>query len=386
MGVRSNTRAIMKLVGCTFTYPGRSAPSLYDVSCALALSSRVGVVGPNGAGKSTLIKLLTGETVPQEGTVYKHPALRVGYVSQHATHHIERHLEKTPIGYIQWRFQDGHDRELLEKTTRVLTPEEMTLLEQEWVGRDGSKRKLELIMGRQKLKKSFKYEIKWRGLDHRFTTWVAREDLLKKGLTKLVQQFDDLESSREGAGTRDTAAHFVRKHLEDIGLDGDIAQYNEISGLSGGQKIKLVIAACLWNNPQICVLDEPSNFLDRDALGGLAVAISPETWNIDDGRMTHRGKAAIVEDAFLDSKSPKGSGTNTPVRSRLGTPAASVNGTPVGSGAEDGGDALKSIVRKKKKMTRNQMKAQEERRRLRKLAWLTHGGPKPEDTDSETEP
>ena len=59
--------------------------------------------------------------------MYKHPNLRVGYVSQHATHHIgmvlsfravrykpvlvERHLEKTPIGYIQWRFQDGHDRE-----------------------------------------------------------------------------------------------------------------------------------------------------------------------------------------------------------------------------------------------------------------------------------
>lgn len=83
-----------------------------------------------------------------------------------------------------------------------------------------------------------------------------------------MQQFDDLESSREGAGQRDTSAHLVRKHLEDIGLDGDIAQYNEISGLSGGkliqtrvrrvpnrlhqgQKIKLVIAACLWNNPQV---------------------------------------------------------------------------------------------------------------------------------------
>ena len=71
---------------------------------------------------------------------------------------------------------------------------------------------------------------------------------------------------------RDTSAHLVRKHLEDIGLDGDIAQYNEISGLSGGkrplvdalrmtsslgcflgQKIKLVIAACLWNNPQVWV-------------------------------------------------------------------------------------------------------------------------------------
>ncbi|KAJ7079100.1 P-loop containing nucleoside triphosphate hydrolase protein [Mycena belliarum] len=405
MGVRSNTRAILKLSGCTYTYPGRPTPSLFNVSCALSLSSRVGVIGPNGAGKSTLIKLLTGETVPQEGTVYKHPALRVGYVSQHATHHIEHHLEKTPIGYIQWRFQDGHDRELLEKATRVLTPEEKLVLEQEWVGKDGSKRKLEMIMGRQKLKKSFQYEVKWRGLDHKFNTWVARDDLLNKGFTKLVQQFDDLESSREGAGSRDTALHLVRKHLEDIGLDGDIAQYNEISGLSGGQKIKLVLAACLWNNPQICVLDEPSNFLDREALGGLAVAIKewagavviishnnefvsalcPEIWNVDAGRMTHQGKAAVVEDAFLDSKSPKGSGNNTPARSRLGTPAASANGTPVGSGAEDNGSP-KPFAKRKKKMTRNQMKAQEERRRLRKLHWLTHGGPKPEDTDSDIDP
>lgn len=53
-------------------------------------------------------------------------------------------MEKTPIQYIQWRFQDGHDRELLEKATRVLTDEEKRLLDQEWVGKDGSKRKLEV--------------------------------------------------------------------------------------------------------------------------------------------------------------------------------------------------------------------------------------------------
>ena len=100
MGVRSNTRAIMKLAGCTFTYPGASKPSLKNVSCSLSLSSRVGIVGPNGAGKSTLIKLLTGETVPQEGTVHKHPALRVGYVAQHAFHHINQHLDKTAVQYM----------------------------------------------------------------------------------------------------------------------------------------------------------------------------------------------------------------------------------------------------------------------------------------------
>jgi elongation factor 3 len=100
MGVRSNTRAIMKLSGCTFTYPGAARPSLKNVSCSLSLSSRVGIVGPNGAGKSTLIKLLTGETVPQEGTVHKHPALRVGYVAQHAFHHINQHLTKTAVQYM----------------------------------------------------------------------------------------------------------------------------------------------------------------------------------------------------------------------------------------------------------------------------------------------
>ena len=145
--------------------------------------------------------------------------------------------------------------ELLEKATRVLTPEERAIFDIDWVGKDGSKRKLEvgriyphcmimrslaitqLVMGRQKLKKSFQYEVKWKGLDHKYNTWVAREDLLSKGFTKVVQQFDDLESSRDGAGSRDTSAHLVRKHLEQIGLDGDIAQYNEISGLSGGVSI-----------------------------------------------------------------------------------------------------------------------------------------------------
>ncbi|PIL36202.1 ATP-binding cassette transporter [Ganoderma sinense ZZ0214-1] len=404
MGVRSNTRAILKMTNCTFTYPGRPKPSLHNVSCALSLSSRVGIVGPNGAGKSTLVKLLTGETEPQEGTVYKHPSLRIGYVSQHATHHIEHHLEKTPIQYIQWRFQDGHDREILEKATRVITDEEKALLETDFVGKNGQRRKLELIMGRQKLKKSFQYEVKWRGLDHKFNTWIPRDDLFQKGFARLVQRFDDLEASREGAGQRDTAAHIVRKHLEDIGLDGDIAQYNEIAGLSGGQKIKLVIAACLWNNPQICVFDEPSNFLDREALGGLAVAIRdwagavviishneefvtalcPEIWNIEDGRMTHKGKIAVIEDAFA-VKSPKGSGSNTPALSRVQTPAASAAATPAGSGAEDNkaGGTSTPPIKKKKKLTRNQIKAQEERRRVRKLNWLTFGGPKPEDTDSD---
>jgi elongation factor 3 len=95
--------------------------------------------------------------------------------------------------------------------------------------------------------------------------------------------------------------------------------------------------------------------------------------------MTHKGKAAVVEDAF-DFKSPRGSGANTPVRSRVQSPAASAAATPAASGTEDKGTPGVPGV-KKKKLTRNQMKAQEERRRLRKLHWLQFGGAKPDDTD-----
>jgi elongation factor 3 len=96
--------------------------------------------------------------------------------------------------------------------------------------------------------------------------------------------------------------------------------------------------------------------------------------------MTHKGKTAVDEEAFADIKSPRGSGANTPVRSRVQSPAASAAATPAASGTEDKGSPGVPRV-KKKKLTRNQMKAREERRRLRKLYWLLHGGDKPEDSD-----
>ncbi len=37
--------------------------------------------------------------------------------------------------------------------------------------------------------------------------------------------------------------------------------------------MKLVLAATMWNNPHMLVLDEPTNYLDRDSLGALASAI-----------------------------------------------------------------------------------------------------------------
>jgi elongation factor 3 len=93
---------------------------LSGISIQCTLNSRVAVIGANGAGKSTMIKMLTGELLPVEGTVWKHPNLRVAYVAQHAFHHIEQHLDKTPNQYIQWRYATGEDREAMEKVDRVV--------------------------------------------------------------------------------------------------------------------------------------------------------------------------------------------------------------------------------------------------------------------------
>lgn len=234
---------------------------------------------------------------------------------------------------------------------------------------------------------------------------ISRETLLELGFQKLIQEFDDHESSREGLGYRELQPAVISKHFEDLGLDPEIANHNEIGSLSGGQKVKVVIAGAMWNNPHMLVLDEPTNFLDRDSLGGLAVAIrdfkggvvmishneefvgalASETWNVVDGRVTHKGQNSAALDRFEDSKptSAVTSGINTPAG--LSEPSTAVN-----SGAEDNGlgvtgESMTFKAKKKKKMTKKELKEREARRRLRHIEWLNSpkGTPHPKDTDDE---
>lgn len=159
-GIKSATKAIIRMTNCSYTYPGASKPSLQDVTCTLTLSSRTAIIGANGAGKSTLIKLLTGETIPQTGRVEKHPNLRIGYIKQHALEHVEMHMEKTPNQYLQWRYANGDDREVLLKQTRILSDEDRAQMDKFVDLGDGKgERRIEALMGRQKWKKTFQYEV-----------------------------------------------------------------------------------------------------------------------------------------------------------------------------------------------------------------------------------
>jgi len=120
-GVKSRGKALMKMDNVSLTYPGNKVPTIQDITVRASMASRVACVGVNGAGKSTMIKVLTGELEPTTGTVWKYPNSRIGYIAQHAFHHIENHLNKTPNEYIRWRFQFGDDREGLDKASMKLS-------------------------------------------------------------------------------------------------------------------------------------------------------------------------------------------------------------------------------------------------------------------------
>ena len=102
-GVTSREVRVIKMTNVAYRYPGAEKRQLEGVNVGITLGSRVAIVGANGAGKSTLIKMMTGETEPEEGAVWKHPNLRLAYVAQHAFHHVEQHLDKTPSDYMRWR-------------------------------------------------------------------------------------------------------------------------------------------------------------------------------------------------------------------------------------------------------------------------------------------
>merc|ERR1719197_437441 len=131
-GVKSRGRNILKMQDVTFKYPTHEKNTVENISLTVCMASRVAVVGANGAGKSTAIKLLIGELKPEQGSIWRHANMRLAYVAQHAFHHLEKHLDKTAVQYILWRFAGADDRESLENQNKETTDDDAKLREQPW--------------------------------------------------------------------------------------------------------------------------------------------------------------------------------------------------------------------------------------------------------------
>lgn len=331
-GVKSQTRTILQMNSVTYQYPIRDKPTIMDVSLDCSRASRVAVIGANGAGKSTAIKILIGELAPSSGTIWKHPNLRIAYVAQHAFQHLEKHVNKTPVQYIMWRFAGNEDKESVEHLqNRVDTqrdesdvvqycidPRDPFVLKKCHTGDELKKAvAVDSINARRenKKQKTKEYEVRLKNsVEH--TLWVPRDILLQMGYVKMVQRHDEKEAAMAGLMLKPLTTTVIERYLADFGIDAEQASHTLIGSLSGGQKVKVVLAASLWQNPHLIILDEPTNYLDRDGLGALTLAIqdflggviiishnrefanavATEKWIMEGGRLRREGAPVASEE------------------------------------------------------------------------------------------
>jgi len=286
-GVKSRSKALIKMQGCTFTYPGNTKPTIENVSFQVSMVSRVGVCGKNGEGKSTAIKLLTGENIPQEGSVYKHPSVRLGYLAQHSFDTINDHPEKTANEYIRWRFEiPGEDREAIKKKTTTLSEEEETEMFKSYTfqfkNHEGEMVKVggvvSSLTGLRKKEKdgSLSYQVSFSGKGKDADVFIPLAELEKANkicFGKLVKAVDEKIAAVAGLYIKPLTQGHVEEHLVKIGLEPELASHTKLSQLSDGEKVKAVLGACMWMSPHIIVFDEPTNSLSWDSLVALVAAI-----------------------------------------------------------------------------------------------------------------
>ena len=268
-GIRTSTQKFLEMENVDYRYPGAEKNTLTGVNIKMSLSSRVAVTGANGAGKTTMVKMLVGETQPSNlGScrLYIHHNLRIAYVSQHAFFHVEQHLEDSPAAYIQWRFKKGYDEEKIRSEAFRITPEEQTAIDE--FG-------LEAIWSRRLRAGKLEYEVKKINVPEKDNKYYTKDELMAMGFAQLLKQTDEKIAAKEaGLDIRPVTISEIQKHLDNFGLKSEFGTYGKIRGLSGGQKVKLVLAAAMWNCPHLLVLDEPTNYLDREALGALSAALN----------------------------------------------------------------------------------------------------------------
>merc|ERR1712060_940085 len=129
-----------------------------------------------------------------------------------------------------------------------------------------------------------------------------------------------------GIATKKLTALNIQKHLDNFNLEMQFGTYSKIGALSGGQKVKVVLGAAMWMEPHVIILDEPTNFLDRDSLGALATAIKnyvggviiishqrefysalcPEVWSVVDGKCAVSGSEWMDAAKKAEKEAAKG--------------------------------------------------------------------------------
>jgi ATPase subunit of ABC transporter with duplicated ATPase domains len=173
-----------------------------DVNLKFTPGNCYGIIGANGAGKSTFLRILCGELEPSKGEVIIPPTVRMSV------------LKQNHFAYDAYTVLDT------------------------------------VIMGNERLYQIMK-EKDALYMKEDFT----EQDGIKAG--ELEGEFAEMNGYE--------AESDASKLIQGLGLSEDIL-YEQMSDIAEKDKVKILLAQALFGNPDIILLDEPTNGLDIDAI------------------------------------------------------------------------------------------------------------------------
>ncbi|CAH0347168.1 ATP-binding cassette domain-containing protein [Bacillus sp. CECT 9360] len=173
-----------------------------DVNIKFTPGNCYGLIGANGAGKSTFLKILSGEIEAQTGDVHMGPGERLAILKQN--HFEYEELEVMTVVIM------GHER-----LYKVMEEKDAIYMKADFTDEDGMK------------------------------------------AAELEGEFAELN----GWEAESEAAIL----LKGLGIQEDLHN-KKMSELTGGDKVKVLLAQALFGKPDVLLLDEPTNHLDIKAI------------------------------------------------------------------------------------------------------------------------
>lgn len=176
-----------------------------DVNLKFIQGNCYGVIGANGAGKSTFLKILSGEVDANSGNVSMEPGKRMAVLSQDHFAFDDQEVLKTVIM--------GH-----KELYKIMEEKDAIYAKPDFSDEDGIK------------------------------------------ASELEQEFADMD----GWNAETDAAGL----LSNLGIKEDM-HYSLMSDIPGELKVRVLLAQALFGNPDVLILDEPTNDLDFRTIGWL---------------------------------------------------------------------------------------------------------------------
>jgi ATPase subunit of ABC transporter with duplicated ATPase domains len=173
-----------------------------DVNLKFTAGNCYGIIGANGAGKSTLVKIIAGEIEPNTGSVDLEPGKRMAVLKQN-------HFEFDEIPVLQTVLR-GHHR-----LWAIMEEKDALYAKADFTDEDGMR------------------------------------------ASELEAQFAEMD----GWNAESDAATL----LSNLGIEESIHE-KLMKELSGNQKVRVLLAQALFGNPDVLLMDEPTNDLDVETI------------------------------------------------------------------------------------------------------------------------